>query len=134
MTVQVLPRSIADVLTAARARLQRLTPHAAAAAHAAGALLVDIRPLEVRRCDGEIPGALVVDRNVLEWRLDPASPDRLPDVAGYDRQVIVLCTEGYASSLAAASLQDLGLANATDLDGGFRAWAASGLSVTRAGA
>ena len=123
------PRSIDDVLTAARARLLRLDPRAAASAAAAGALLVDIRPVEVRRRDGEVPGALIVDRNVLEWRLDPASPDRLAAVRGHGQTIILFCTEGYASSLAAAALQDLGLVNATDLEGGFAAWAAAGLPV-----
>ena len=122
-------RSIDEVLTAARARLLRLGPRAAASAAAAGALLVDIRPMEVRRRDGEIPGALIVDRNVLEWRLDPASPDRLPVVRGHDQTIIIFCTEGYASSLAAAALQEVGLVNATDLEGGFTAWAAAGLPV-----
>lgn len=110
-----MPRPIDDVLAAARARLRRLDPRAAAAAQAAGALLVDIRPVEVRRRDGEVPGALIVDRNVLEWRLDPASPHRVAESSGYDQAIVVLCTEGYASSLAAVALQDLGLANATDL-------------------
>jgi len=126
------PRSIDDVLTAARARLLRLDPRAAARAAAAGALLVDIRPVEVRRRDGEVPGALIVDRNVLEWRLDPSSPDRLTAVRGHDQTMILFCTEGYASSLAAAALQDLGLVNATDLEGGFLAWAAAGLAVHHA--
>lgn len=126
------PRSIAEVLTAARARLVRLDPRAAASAAAAGALLVDIRPMEVRRRDGEVPGALIVDRNVLEWRLDPSSPDRLATVRGHDQTIILFCTEGYASSLAAAALQDLGLVNATDLEGGFLAWAATGLPVQQA--
>jgi len=123
------PRSIDDVLTAARACLRRLDPWATADALAAGPLLVDIRPLEVRRRDGEIPGALIVDRNVLEWRLDPASPDRLVAVRGYDQTIILFCSEGYASSLAAAALQEIGLVNATDLEGGFAAWAAAGLPV-----
>ena len=95
----------------------------------AGALLVDIRPQAQRAAEGQVPGALVVERNVLEWRLDPASDARLPEAGDYGRQVIVICSEGYASSLAAASLQDLGLANATDLAGGFHAWAGSGLPV-----
>ena len=125
-------RSIDEVLTAARARLLRLGPRAAASAAAAGALLVDIRPVEVRHRDGEVPGALIVDRNVLEWRLDPASPDRLAAVRGHDQTIILFCTEGYASSLAAAALQDLGLVNATDLEGGFLAWAATGLPVQQA--
>jgi rhodanese-related sulfurtransferase len=88
--------------------------------------------VDVRRRDGEIPGALVVDRNVLEWRLDPASPDRLATVRSHDQTIILFCTEGYASSLAAAALQDLGLVNATDLEGGFIAWAAAGLPVHHA--
>jgi len=122
-------RSIDEVLAAARARLRRLDPREAAAAQAAGALLVDIRPVEVRRRDGEVPGAVIVDRNVLEWRLDPRSSYRLPAIAGYDRTIVVLCTEGYASSLAAAALQELGLHGATDLAGGFVAWVAAGLPV-----
>ena len=126
------PRSIAEVLTAARARLVRLDPRAAASAAAAGALLVDIRPMEVRRRDREVPGALIVDRNVLEWRLDPSSSHRLAAVLGHDQTMILFCTEGYASSLAAAALQDLGLVNATDLEGGFLAWAATGLPVQQA--
>jgi rhodanese-related sulfurtransferase len=122
-------RSIDEILASARDRLRRLDPWATAAALAAGALLVDIRPVEVRRRDGEVPGALIVDRNVLEWRLDPTSPDRLAAVRGHDQTVILFCTEGYASSLAAAALQDLGLVNATDLEGGFVAWTAAGLPV-----
>ena len=102
-------RSIDEVLADARSRLRRVGPHGAAAAQAAGALLIDIRPVEVRRRDGEVPGALIVDRNVLEWRLDPTSPHRLPAISGHEQTIVVLCTEGYASSLAAASLQDLGL-------------------------
>jgi rhodanese-related sulfurtransferase len=84
---------------------------------------VDIRPERQRAAEGEIPGALVVERNVLEWRFAPASPARLP-IASYEMQVIVVCSEGYTSSLAAASLQDLGVRRATDLDGGFHAWLA----------
>ena len=93
---------------------------------ARGALLVDIRPIEQRRRDGEVPGALVVDRNVLEWRLDPQSDHRIPDAARRDRLIMVLCNEGYASSLAAATLRDLGL-DATDVDGGYQAWMRAGL-------
>jgi rhodanese-related sulfurtransferase len=131
MTARSIPRPIDEVLAAARARLRRVDPRAAAVAQAAGVLLVDIRPVEVRRRDGEVPGALIVDRNVLEWRLDPASPHRLREISGYDATIIVVCSEGYASSLAAAALQDLGLVNATDLAGGFAAWAAAGLPVLR---
>jgi len=91
------------------------------ALRARGALIVDIRPSEQRERDGEVPGAVVVDRNVLEWRLDPTSPHRIPEATGTDREVVVVCNEGYASSLAAASLQRLGLRRATDLDGGIQA-------------
>jgi rhodanese-related sulfurtransferase len=95
-----------------------------------GALLVDIRPQAQRKAEGEIPGATIIERNVLEWRFDPASAARLP-VASYDLQVIIFCSEGYTSSLAAASLLDLGVRRATDLEGGFHAWAAAGLPVSR---
>lgn len=91
------------------------------ALRARNALIVDIRPLEQRQRDGELPGALVVDRNVLEWRLDPTSPDRLPEASDPDTEVVLVCDEGYASSLAAATLQQLGLRRATDLAGGFQA-------------
>ena len=124
--------AIDELLAAARARLRRLDPAAAAAAVGQGALLVDVRPAAQREAEGEIPGALIVDRNVLEWRLDPTSPHQLPGIGGHDRQIIIVCAQGYASSLAAATLQDLGLTGATDLVGGFRAWAAAGLPVTRA--
>ena len=91
-------------------------------------MLVDIRPAAQRGAEGEIPGALIVERNVLEWRFDPASAARLPQ-AGYDLQVVIFCSEGYTSSLAAAALQDLGIRRATDLAGGFLAWQAAGLPV-----
>ncbi len=124
-------RSVQHLLDAARARLDRVAPTRAAAILADGGLLVDIRPSEQRAREGEIPGALIVERNVLEWRLDPASDHRLGVVVGYDQPIVLVCSEGYASSLAAASLQDLGLVNATDLAGGFRAWEAAGLPVRR---
>ena len=117
------------LLAEARVRLQRLHPCQAHAAQRVGALLVDTRPLEQRSTDGLIPGAVVIDRNVLEWRFDPAGAHRCPEAAGVDQHVIVVCDEGYSSSLAAASLQDLGLRNATDLIGGFQAWRAAGLPV-----
>jgi rhodanese-related sulfurtransferase len=120
-------RPIGEVLAQARERLKRVGPQQAYDAAQAGALLVDIRPAAQRAAEGQLPGALVVERNVLEWRLDPASDARLPEAGDYGRQVIIVCSEGYASSLAAASLQDLGLANATDLAGGFQAWAGAGL-------
>jgi rhodanese-related sulfurtransferase len=123
------PRSIADVLAAARERLVRVGPETAAAEQHAGALLVDIRPAAQRAAEGEVPGAVVIERNVLEWRLDPASDARLP-VAAYDLRVLVLCSEGYTSSLAAAALQELGISRATDVVGGFHAWRAAGLPTT----
>jgi rhodanese-related sulfurtransferase len=116
------------VLTEARRRLDRLSPTDVRAATAAGALLIDIRPEVNRRTEGSISGALIIDRNVLEWRLDPGSDARIPQ-ASYDAWVVVFCNEGYASSLAARSLQDLGIAGATDMVGGFRAWRSSGLPV-----
>jgi len=108
------------------AEIRRGLPHRPTAAdlpalRARGALIVDIRPIELRQRDGELPGALIVDRNVLEWRLDPSSPDRIPEVADADCEIVVMCDEGYASTLAAASLQRLGLRRATDLDGGIQA-------------
>jgi rhodanese-related sulfurtransferase len=83
---------------------------------------VDIRPVEQRRQDGALPGAVVIDRNVLEWRLDPSSPHRIPEAINAERRIIVVCNEGFSSSLAAATLRQLGLPHATDLDGGFQAW------------
>jgi rhodanese-related sulfurtransferase len=121
--------SIDEMLAASRACLARVSAHDAVRLFSDGALLVDIRPLEQRRRDGEIPDALIVDRNVFEWRLDPTSPHRRPEIEGHDQMIIVVCNEGYASSLAAKSLQDLGLHNATDLIGGFVAWRAAGLPV-----
>jgi rhodanese-related sulfurtransferase len=120
--------TIDEVLAAARTRLTRLTPVEAQRAVQSGAMLVDIRPQAQREAEGQIPGAAITERNVLEWRFDPASAARLP-VASYDLQVIVFCSEGYTSSLAAASLLDLGVHRATDLQGGFRAWEAAGLPV-----
>jgi rhodanese-related sulfurtransferase/SAM-dependent methyltransferase len=115
-------RSIDDVMLEARRDLDRVAPTHLAAEMAGGALVVDIRPAEQRHRDGEMAGAVVVGRNELEWRLDPASPDRIPEATDHDRRIIVVCDEGYASSLAAASLRQLGLRRATDLDGGFQAW------------
>ena len=112
-----------DVLLAqARSRLDRVRPERLADELAAGAILIDTRPIEQRQRDGELPGAIVVDRNVLEWRLDPTSPHRLPIATDTDVRFIIACNEGYSSSLAAATLQELGLRFATDLVGGFQAW------------
>jgi rhodanese-related sulfurtransferase len=125
-------RGIDEILADARARLDRLGPEAVDGARRDGAILVDIRPVAQRVAGGEIPDALVVERNVLEWRFDPTSDARLPIADRYDLPVIVYCEEGYTSSLAAAALQDLGLFRATDLIGGISAWRAAGLPVTPA--
>jgi rhodanese-related sulfurtransferase len=122
--------TVDDLLARARARLHRLEPIDAAAATERGALLVDTRPEWQRREEGEIPGALVIERNHLEWRFDPASDARIPEAVDHDVEVILFCSEGYSSSLAAASLQDLGLHRATDVVGGFRAWREAGLPTT----
>ena len=116
-------RTIDEVLAEARARLHRLTPEEAEAAQARGAVIVDIRPEAQRARFGELPTATVIERNVLEWRLDPTSDAALP-IADHDLEVVVLCQEGYMSSLAAASLQDLGIHRATDVIGGYAAWRA----------
>jgi rhodanese-related sulfurtransferase len=121
------PRSIDEILAEARQRLRRLGPAETYKAMGHGALLVDIRTQAQRAEQGHVPGSLHIERNVLEWRFDPQSAAKLPQATGYDVQVIVMCVEGYTSSLAAASLQDLGLASATDLDGGYRAWQRAGL-------
>ena len=119
-------RGIEQILAEARSRLNRIDPVSAYAAQRAGAVLVDIRPSAQRQEHGEIPHALPVERNVLEWRFDPRSDARLPVAGSYDLRVIVFCSEGYTSSLAAAALQDLGLHRATDLEGGYQAWRRAG--------
>lgn len=122
--------TISDLLEAARSRLERLDPHAARRAVEQGALLVDVRSEQQRERDGTIPGALFHPRNVLEWRADPASGHDDPRLSGdLERTLIVVCNEGYASSLAAATLKDMGFSRATDLAGGFQAWRAEGLPV-----
>ena len=126
------PLSVVDLLASARAGLLRLDPRRAQRAWQAGAVLVDIRPAAQRAEEGEVPGAMLVERNVLEWRFDPASDARLP-LASYDLHVIVLCSEGYTSSLAAAALQQLGVRRATDVIGGFQAWRAAGLPTMDGG-
>lgn len=121
-------RSVDELLADARAGLERLSPADALAAQQSGALIVDTRSERDRSAEGAIPGALVIERTVLEWRLDPASRWRIPE-ASYDAHVIVVCSDGYSSSLAAATLQELGVTRATDVVGGFRAWRAAGLPV-----
>jgi rhodanese-related sulfurtransferase len=127
-------RGIDEILADARGQLRRVTPLDAFREMAAGAALIDIRPAAQRAVQGEIPGSIIVERNHLEWRLDPECEARLPWVTGYDHRVIVFCVDGYTSSLAAVALHDLGLHRATDLIGGFRAWSAAGLPTAAAGA
>jgi rhodanese-related sulfurtransferase len=127
-------RTIEEILAAARGRLRRLAPDEAFRELAEGPVLIDIRPAAQRASDGEIPGSVVVERNHLEWRLDPCSAAHLPWVTSYDHRVMVICQEGYTSSLAAAALHDLGLHRATDVIGGFWAWRAAGLPSAPGGA
>ncbi|WP_395758550.1 rhodanese-like domain-containing protein [Streptomyces althioticus] len=129
------PPGIDELLERVRAGYTRVEAQEAYDAWRSGdALLVDIRYAALRERDGLIPGALVVERNELEWRLDPRGSHRLPEAAHHDLRVVVVCNEGYASSLAAESLHRLGLRRATDLVGGFQAWRAAGLPVTTAAA
>ena len=123
------PPTVEDLLERARARLRRVTAREAFEEQQRGALVVDTRTFEQRRERGAIPGALVIDRTVFEWRLDPACPSHVPEVRDHETRIIVVCREGYSSSLAAASLQDLGLRRATDVIGGFEAWEAAALPV-----
>lgn len=116
--------SIAKILAEARQSLLRVTPEQLSSERENGTLIVDIRPVEQRQRDGDLPGAIVIDRNVLEWRLDPSSEHRIPQVTGYDIRIVVVCNEGYSSSLAAAVLQKLGLHQAVDMIGGYQAWLA----------
>jgi rhodanese-related sulfurtransferase len=111
----------------ARAGIERVSPAQAYEAQARGALLVDIRPAQQRATHGVVPGALIIERNVLEWRLDPTGDHRLPEATSHERPVLILCQQGYASSLAAASLVALGYRSSGDVIGGFDAWAAAGL-------
>ncbi|WP_420878405.1 rhodanese-like domain-containing protein [Streptomyces sporangiiformans] len=125
------PVGIDELLERVRAGLDRVqATEAYRAAQADEALLVDIRYAALRERDGLIPGALVVERNELEWRLDPQGSHRAPEATSHDLRVVVVCNEGYASSLAAASLRQLGIHRATDLVGGFQAWRAAGLPVS----
>jgi rhodanese-related sulfurtransferase len=131
-----VPATIEQLLESARARYRRLDPAAAASALEAGALLVDTRCTEHRRASGTIAGSVHVPLSVLYWRLDPASEFRNPELADREREVVLLCAHGYSSSLAVATLLDLGYDRATDVAGGFEAWVAAGLpivEVSRAG-
>jgi|SRR5947209_10160343 len=123
--------TVQQLLHRARGSLDRLGPAATRDAMASGAVLIDIRSESQIQADGVVPGALVIARNVLEWRLDPTSGHRHPQAPDLEDHVIVMCDAGYQSSLAAATLQELGFARATDLDGGFQAWRAAGLPVSQ---
>ncbi|MET3984952.1 rhodanese-like domain-containing protein [Streptomyces sp. PvR034] len=127
------PVGIDELLERVRATYERIGAADAHAAAREGALLVDIRYQALRERDGLIPGALVIERNELEWRLDPRGSHRVPEATSHDLRIVVICNEGYASTLAAASLHALGLTGATDLTGGFQAWKAAGLPVTAPG-
>ena len=119
-----MTRSAEELVELARRRIDRVPPSALDEVLARGGLVVDIRPAAQRAEEGELDGAVVIERNVLEWRLDPEGAHRIPQVSGHDQRIVVACWEGYASSLAAASLADLGFGNASDLEGGVRAWQA----------
>ena len=122
-------RGISEVLAEAQARLRRLTPTEAASAMREGATLIDTREGDLRARDGQIPGSVHIPLSVLEWRVDPTSGHQSAAVAGREDRLILICHEGYSSSLAAVRLHDLGFANTTDVIGGFAAWAAAGLPV-----
>ena len=130
-TAAVGRRSIEEILAEARALLDRVAPAKLAGEHAKGALIIDIRPAEQRSRDGPLLGAVIIDRNVLEWRLDPSCPHHIAQAADYDTRIVIVCNEGYQSSLAAAQLRTIGLHRATDLDGGYQAWLALTRSDTR---
>ena len=115
-------KSIDMLLAQARTRFVRVAPEVLASERANGAIVIDIRPVDQRLRDGEIPGAIVIDRNSLEWRLDPSYKLRIAEITDHDIRIIIVCNEGFSSSLATASLHDLGLHRATDLIGGFQAW------------
>jgi rhodanese-related sulfurtransferase len=124
--------TIDEMLREARAHLQRLTAEQAEAEmRTAGAFVVDIRPEFQRHADGEIPGAIVIERVHLEWRCDPLSEARIPEAVDHNVRWIICCDEGYSSSLAAASLQALGLHRSTDVIDGYRAWLSARLPVIR---
>lgn len=125
----MVKRSVDALLDQARARIERVLPEVALGRQSRGALLVDIRPKAQRVAHGEVPDALIVERNVLEWRFDPQSAWHVPEVDGYERDLIVLCQEGYASSFAAESLRQLGHQRVADMIGGFAAWRSAGLPV-----
>ena len=119
-----MTQRVDDLLAQARRRIRRVQPAQLRALQDSGGLIVDIRSETARRAEGDLDGAIVVERNVLEWRLDPLGGHRIPEVRDHSQWIVIVCSEGYASSLAAASLSDLGFEHAADLDGGFQAWRA----------
>ena len=121
--------TVNDLLASSRSRIERLEPHAAFAALATGAIVIDTRCTEQRRTTGCIPGSVHVPLSILYWRLDPDSGSKDASLADPERQVILVCAHGYSSSIAAATLRDMGFARASDLEGGFEAWQASGLPI-----
>jgi rhodanese-related sulfurtransferase len=123
------PPGVQELLDKCRVDVVRLSPEETSAALADGALVVDTRTETQRAEQGELPGAVVIDRTVLEWRLDPTSPDRIAEATDHDVRIVVVCRQGYSSSVAAASLRSLGLWRATDMCGGVEAWLAAGLPV-----
>lgn len=132
--MRTIVEGVDALLERARDGMVRLDPYETRAAVAAGALLIDTRTDRQRAVQGDLPGAIVIDRTVLEWRLDPASDSRIPEATGHDLHIVVVCRQGYSSSLAAASLRAIGLYRATDLAGGVEAWLAAGLPTTAGGA
>lgn len=124
-----MPKTVDDLVAEARATLERVTPEQAQTDLTRGALLIDVRTSEQRAAFGTVPGSEAIGLNVLEWRLDPAGEWRIPQAADHDVRVIVMCQEGFSSSLAAARLQSLGLHRATDMIGGFEAWRDAGLPI-----
>ena len=132
-TFRAVAPTIDDLIASARSGLRRVTPAQAATAMGRGAILIDTRPEWQRRADGDIPGAVIIERNHLEWRCDPRCAARVPEASSHDVAWIICCDEGWSSSLGAASLQALGLSGATDVIGGFRAWRAAGLPVAPPG-
>ena len=127
-------KTINDLLAEARGKLKRLEPREAEQAVAEGALLVDIRSSDQQRESGVIPGALRIPRNVLEWRVDPESGHQHPEITGHENRLILICAQGQQSSLASATLHELGFTQTTDVIGGFEGWIAAGCPVVAAGA
>lgn len=126
------PTPVSEILARARRGVRRVRPDEVEQRLAAGAWVLDLRTPWTRDAEGHLPGAVVVEHTVLLWRMDPQSPHRLPDGPGYDDELIAMCNEGFQSSLAARDLRELGFSRATDLEGGFRAWAASGGTTSSA--